>query len=454
MALIFYDFETTELSKLGQILNFSFIVTDEHFSIIDEYSDLVRIERTVLPHPRAILTNRVDVIDHQARAKLSEYEAVRAIAHFLSAQANKASDEPLCLVGYNSARFDLPYFHTTFIRNGMSPFGKWRNVDLFLLSQKLYHREEWFREHLCKSQCESGKRDSISLSLENLCSSFGVLTGAQSHESRDDVLLTIELAKYFSSKGAHISSQYFFEAPRSASPGDVFWAIRPWPNLESTVSPFLLLSREGNGTIWGDLEHARKLIDGEQGSLRDSCRYIQKANRFFLADEGEIEPYHEVITELKKQFLNVSFQDFYGENSCDLEDDIFRFPIPHLSELHRLFEREISLSALRGGEKEARDLFLRHRLREYVWGGEHDELVWSKFQDFAKQRFGGECLMKRGDFYPSFQDLMDEAQKAESESNSDSDQKLIRNLIRFYEESDIARALEGAYPESFQQKSE
>lgn len=454
MAIIFYDFETTELSKLGQILNFSFIVTDEHFSIIDEYSDVVRIERTVLPHPGAILTNRVDVIDHQARAKLSEYEAVQGIAQFLSTQANNASNEQLCLVGYNSARFDLPYLHTTFIRNGMSPFGKWRNVDLFFLSQKLYHREEWFREHLRESQCESGKRDSISLSLENLCASFGILSGTQSHESRDDVLLTIELAKFFSSKGAHVSSQYFYEAPRSASPGDVFWAIRPWPNLESTVSPFLLLSREGNGTIWGDLDRARKVIDGEEGSLRDACRYIQKANRFFLADEGEIGPYHEVITELKKQFLNISFQDFYGESSCDLEDDIFRFPLSYLGDLHRLFEREVSPSALRGGEKEARELFLRHRLREYEWGGEHDELVWSKFQDFAKQRLGGECLMKRGDFYPSFQKLMDEAQKAESESKNEADQKLIRNLIRFYEESDIARALKGAYPDSFHHKSE
>jgi exonuclease I len=450
MALIFYDFETTELSKLGQILNFSFIVTDERFSIIDEYSDVVRIERTVLPHPGAILTNRVDVIDHQARAKLSEHQAVRAIADFLSSLANNTSDEQLCLVGYNSAKFDLPYFHTVFIRNGMSPFGKWRNVDLFFLSQKLYHREEWFREHLRESQCESGQRDSISLSLENLCSSFGILKGAQSHESRDDVLLTIELAKYFSSKGAHISSQYFFEAPRSASPGDVFWAIRPWPNIESTVSPFLLLSREGNGTIWGDLLRARKIMDSERGSLKEACTYIQKANRFFLADEGEIEPYREVISKLKKQFLNVSFKDFYGESTCDIEDDIFRFPIPHLRELHRLFERELSPSALRAGEEEAKELFLRHRLREYEWGGAHDELVWSKFQDFAKKRFGGECLMKRGDQYPSFQELIDQAQLAKTESKNDADQKLISNLMRFYEQSDIARALEGTYPESFQ----
>jgi DNA polymerase III epsilon subunit-like protein len=445
MTLIFYDFETTELSKLGQILNFSFIVTDEQFSIVDEYSDLIRIERTVLPHPGAILTNRVDVLDHQKKAKLSEKEAVYAIAEFLSRHVENSSDVRACLVGYNSAKFDLPYLNTTFIRNGVNPFGRWRNVDLFYLSQKLYHRDEKLRDLLSESQCS----EKVSLSLENLCSSFGLLKGAQSHESRSDVLLTIKLAEFFASRGEHVGTQYYYEVPRKMRPGDVFWRIRPWPNYDSTATPFLLLADEKNSTLWGDLERAKEIMSSEKRDIGEACRYVSKANEMFAGLGGSLDSYSEAVERLKEEFLNIRISDFYGENTCDIEDDIFRFPLRRLGDLHRLFTREISSSSIPEGEREAKELFLRHRLREYAWGGEHDQMVWEKFETFVKEKFGGKCLLKQGGFYPSYGDLLSDTKKQKEEATRDEDRSLMANLLQFYAESDIGRVMQGKHPSGY-----
>ena len=64
MSYIFYDLETTDLNYCGQILNYAFVEVDEDWKEVSEFCGKVKISRTQLPNPYAILANRVNVLTH------------------------------------------------------------------------------------------------------------------------------------------------------------------------------------------------------------------------------------------------------------------------------------------------------------------------------------------------------------------------------------------------------
>jgi Exonuclease len=193
MLSIFYDLETTDKNTVGQILNFAFVVVDENFNIIDEYCNNILISRLQLPSPGAILANKTNVIEHQKKAKLKEVEAMRNIFQFISKYTSK---EKIPLIGYNSNKFDLPYLRTSLIRNGINPYfgGKLIYKDLLFAARKLHVTHPDFP--LSKIINENNE-PRLSLTLESLCKNFSILSSEQKHESREDVLITIELAKIF-----------------------------------------------------------------------------------------------------------------------------------------------------------------------------------------------------------------------------------------------------------------
>ena len=97
MISIFFDLETSTTEPIGQILNYSFIATDDKFEIIDECSDSVKISPLELPVADAILANRIDVIEHQKHNYLNETLSMKKIFDFFTKMIGKNKGEK-CIV--------------------------------------------------------------------------------------------------------------------------------------------------------------------------------------------------------------------------------------------------------------------------------------------------------------------------------------------------------------------
>ena len=118
---IFYDFETSSRELLGQILSYSFIVTDTDLHPIEECNGLIKLNRTQLPELNALLVNRINILTHQDRG-LSEYDSAKKIHCFLDQCIAKYG--PCKLVGYNSNQFDLNFLRVILTRYGLNPYFK------------------------------------------------------------------------------------------------------------------------------------------------------------------------------------------------------------------------------------------------------------------------------------------------------------------------------------------
>ena len=98
MISIFFDLETSTTEPIGQILNYSFIATDDKFEIIDECSDSVKISPLELPVADAILANRIDVIEHQKHNYLNETLSMKKIFDFFTKMIEKNKGEKIVLI--------------------------------------------------------------------------------------------------------------------------------------------------------------------------------------------------------------------------------------------------------------------------------------------------------------------------------------------------------------------
>lgn len=62
MSFVFYDTETTGLKKgFDQIVQFAAIHTDADLNELDRFDLRCRIQPHVVPHPRAMLSNRLSI---------------------------------------------------------------------------------------------------------------------------------------------------------------------------------------------------------------------------------------------------------------------------------------------------------------------------------------------------------------------------------------------------------
>jgi len=101
VGFVFYDTETTGLRKgFDQIVQFAAIHTDAELNELDRFDLRCRLQPHVVPHPRALLANRLSIERLTDQALPSHYEMVREIRWRL-AQWGKA-----IFIGYNSIRFD------------------------------------------------------------------------------------------------------------------------------------------------------------------------------------------------------------------------------------------------------------------------------------------------------------------------------------------------------------
>lgn len=291
---IFYDFETSSRELLGQVLTYSFFLVSKEYDILDELSGQVRLNRTQIPEIEAILTNRIN-IDHLQANGQAEYEAAADIFHFLDRIIKKYGSASL--VGYNSNQFDLGFLRNLCISYGLNPYfsGKLHNLDLLHYAQSVaFHSPDMFPWVNTETETSSY----YSFKLEDLSHGFGLLDGAQTHDARDDVLLTIRLAQVFeqlateplhafqavsfpSTKDSQLSLQiYQYKTRHYASPGETpeKWSV-------NTVTP---LCKVGKATLMVQLDKLKVAFEETASpsveTLTSCLRYINPNKHFFQCE--------------------------------------------------------------------------------------------------------------------------------------------------------------------------
>ncbi len=101
MGFVFFDTETTGLKHgFDQIVHFAAIRTDNDLNEVDRFEARSRLLPHVVPHPSALLTNRLPIERLTDSTLPTHYDMVRAIQRTLLAWS------PSIFVGYNSIRFD------------------------------------------------------------------------------------------------------------------------------------------------------------------------------------------------------------------------------------------------------------------------------------------------------------------------------------------------------------
>jgi len=329
MTAIFFDLETTDLLCCGQILNYCFIQVDDDFNPTAELNGQIKISRLQLPGAGAVLANRVNVLDHQDESELSEADAMHEIWSFID-KALKQARGSLPLIGYNSSRFDIPYLRTSMMRNGISPYftGKILNRDLYHVVKKLATTHKKFPRLAGDKQESDGKAAKLSLKLETISGALGILSGKQTHFSRDDVLLTIELARAlerdFDLDVRTYEAYEVSELHDKKNIGQVFYRLSPGRKLSdkaiSKSTPMTLLDFGPKSSLWVNLESYGK-------KKKDKCiNWHSMASRpFILSDEscndGKL---IKLARQAIEEFKEVKLSNYFDQSSCDIEMDIYR----------------------------------------------------------------------------------------------------------------------------------
>ena len=184
---LFYDFETTGQNPcFDQAVRLAIVETDHQFNVITSHNINIQLRNDILPHPKALLVNKLSIEDLQIGD--NEYESFQKI-HLIFNEPNKIS------IGYNSLNFDDKFLRFGFYRNLLEPYnhhnplkGNNFRADLYnmLFIYYLYKNEESIVWPIVNNR--------LSLRLENI-NAINNLYQGMSHDAEVDVHVTIELAK-------------------------------------------------------------------------------------------------------------------------------------------------------------------------------------------------------------------------------------------------------------------
>lgn len=451
MYSIYYDLETTDKNTIGQIINYSFMLVNSDLEVVDELSGLIKISRLQIPDPGAILANRTDVLEHQSKAEDHEPRAMRRIADFFASSIKRAS-AAVPLIGFNSARFDLGYLRTSFIRNGFNPYfsGKIVPRDLLHVAQKAYLTCPEFRDQIRREREGESK---LSLSLQTISRALGLLEGVQAHESREDVLLTIRVAKWLR-ESCNLDPATFeaYEGAKLHSTvrsGAVYLSEEPDYDLHSksyvAKRPVTLLDADHRSALWIDLDRYVSAQDPSCIMWRSAAK-----NAFFINSQAVSNTdLAEVARSAVRQFKNMTLKNFFEKSTCDIEQDIYRLDFDHME----LYSRAVSANdkaLLRECRlPEAKVLWLRYQLanpQASIKDANTSELL----RKYALHRYGGKLQLARtvreGERNEAFHSTLAEmarrlvqAQEAAAATRNAADLRLMSSLERFIRESDIAK---------------
>jgi len=451
MRAIFYDLETTDTHPIGQILNYCFITVDTKWNIVSELSGDVRISRLQLPTAGAILANKTDVLSHQKTSTLSEKEAMREIHDYIEGVIG-SSRAKIPLIGYNSSKFDLLHLRTGFIRNGIGPYFKGRlsYKDLLFASWKLACNDPAFPRLPAEGRPDADE-NRLSLSLENVAKRLGLLVGRQIHSSREDVILTIDLAKVYNDRfGLDVRTYDSYEARNIDQKGALIAAEFPNYDLTETAPsvsyPMVILDNDHRYVLWLNLDKYR------EGLGKRSIRWINKgAGSLIVKDKSYRDAECKKISKKAlKEFERVTLNNFFTKSSCDIEQDIYRLDFDAIDALEKALWQG-DRSAVEGlKNRDAKVTFLRNELANYTWGDGQDSRMEKMLREYSLHRYGGRLKMNKwepdpdnsddtGDrYHATFLELLGEIDEKMKEISSDG-RKLLTSLRKFYLESDIYR---------------
>ncbi|RAP33037.1 hypothetical protein DID75_03450 [Candidatus Marinamargulisbacteria bacterium SCGC AG-410-N11] len=268
---------------LGQILTYAFIVTDLNLNIQTELCGHIRLNKTQLPEIDAILTNKIDVLNLQQHGDL-EYIAAEKIHKFLSKIIN---ENGRCeLVGFNSNSFDLAFLRNLLIKYGLNPYfmGKLGNKDILHYTQSIAFN---FPDNYPWTLQTKDNRSYYSFKLEDTCKSFNIINQDQSHDAKEDVLITISLVKTLQSEFNTLLTNFnAICLPENLTPMSISkQKTRHFPNKNETAQKFtntywLTINKIKNAYLLFNLSKFKE-NNTNTISFIDNIRYINP-NKHFL----------------------------------------------------------------------------------------------------------------------------------------------------------------------------
>lgn len=449
-AAIFFDLETSDKNFIGQILNYAFVFVDERLEIKEELCGTVAISCLQLPSPSAILANRINVLEHQELSRENERDAMQRIAAFIEQSVAKTKKKQVVLIGYNSSKFDVPYLRTSFIRNGLNPYFAKKLIyrDLFFSVKKLALSDPKFprKESPNSKQRQEGK---LSLSLETVTQHLGLLKGAQTHNSRDDVLLSIDLARCMRERFNFDPLEHhgYEAAPfhNTMRRGDVFFALHPNYELakeeQCLAIPMTLLDADYRQSLWINLERFK---DKQE---RRSIEWYNQNSSFLCMkkDDPNTREWREVAKSALQELRDVNLKNYFTTSTCDIEQDIYRLDFAATDALHAAIWKGEG-SALQGlGNRDAEVIYSRYKLTNAKPETRRSEKARELLKNYALYRYGGRAKILKfsstkdaeaDGLHQTFAGLLGELHKLR-EGAPEPDIELLVALEKFYLNSEI-----------------
>jgi hypothetical protein len=381
--IIFFDLETSSLHRVGQILNYCFVVVDRSWNQIDKLSGEINLSRLELPDPAAISATSIDVIDLINRNPDNEFTALNKIHNFLK----KHESTKTAIAGFNTEAFDVPYLRTSFIRNGLYPYLKFSYTDLLILCQYFISKEDSLREKYRKFLIEKTDNNDakLSLKLEYIATFLGVLEAPQSHDSADDVEVTIKLAKLINDEFGYSifdfnSYNLFDYHKQNGEPVYIVSHSRSWeaPFKEDL---YCYLRTEGNSSYWCKLDEYSKWTKNKDKKLPikrfKHCEAIKSPSSNTDFTSADLTLAKDAFEELK----NFNVNDLYPPKKVYLEQWIYRININLLTD----FSKIISNSAYAINIENNLDKDLQTLLKRYLIANSSDEILNKHLMDTFKK---------------------------------------------------------------------
>lgn len=444
--LVIFDLETTERYPLGQILNLAAIAVDEEFNVIDKLYIDVKLSKTQIPSPDALLANRIKLSEHAKVATHNEREALEALFSFIDKHKSENRFGQLIVGGQNIARFDLEFVRSNALRSGLYPYFNYVvYCDLLFLSKKLCVTNEEFRNKLVKPD------GSISLALDFLTKSLGISTTDQKHNALDDVLLTLDVYKHYAH---HYDLNVFVYDPyeaKSAKIGDVYQT--------STVAAGklkdILMSlhwQDKNYSLWLNLSE----YDPAKG--KRNLMWRAKKNSSLIISEKIKDK--EIIADAKSksqsdELADISIFNYFEPLDCDAEmhpTSVDIFAIKAAVEYLNTGSTS-SIEALQNKNSKSFTnmvTFIERYNMLYKQGNNSDKLLKS----YLENRYSGKIKTQKnlfGDqpnpyqkaddevYHPSLKERLQRIDVLLSERTSADDQKILSDLKDYILESPVLK---------------
>lgn len=410
MNVIFYDFETTSLSTRGQILTADFIVTDEHFNIKDKRQFKIKTNNLEIPEPESIAITGIDVLAHNSDpAIISEFNFAQSLYDYLSSIC-KPGD---IMAGYNSNKFDLKWLRTLLIKYGFNPYFKGvENKDVYLSVKHLYLSSDnlAFRNKLQQLPEFNMKLSTI----YNILHEDATET-IKFHDSEEDVLATISIAKVLAEKYAtnflykHVNDLVVVKKKGA----EILQTHYNYSTKKISTRKLVVLDVKKDSYLLADTE------DYDMTKPFEKLIYVNKTSEFTGEATGEV---YDIAA-----YAKINLDSYFASYpSRDIEDHIYAVPFDQFPILNNAIVKNDIEKLKENSNRDSIELFVRYWL---------NNKPFSSYKTNDKSHF---CKYFENK-YVSAQAMLDKLDKALENSNDENKQALanleifIKDKISIYE---------------------